>query len=428
MLTHTVTQDQHYGNPASPRALRPFMARTQIALLFLAGATSGLVFIEPSPFEIVIALTILFFTVTGLNFRAPLIPLALLLVFINIGYSTSAISFLDDQQVMSWVATSWFMAVTCLFYAAAMQADTEQRLAALMNGIMVAAVVAAVAGIIGYARHIPGDVDLLTYAGRARGTFKDPNVFGAFLILPSLIALQRMVLGDVGKALRNALILTVLSIGNLLAFSRGAWGQLAFSVALMLYFMFLTASSSRLRIRIVVMAVIVIAAAVGFLIALLSIDAVQALFKERASLNQSYDLGTQGRFGRHILGALLAFDRPLGIGPLQFSHYFPEDPHNSYLNAFMAGGWLAGVCYPVLTLLTLTYGFKHVFVATPWRLTYIAVYSAYVSTAFESYVIDSDHWRHYYLLIGLVWGLVVVGRPYSATRAAGGISLQPAIH
>ena len=62
--------------------------------------------------------------------------------------------------------------------------------------------------------------------------------------------------------------------------------------------------------------------------------------------------GAHGRFARHILGAIFALDLPLGIGPLQFSKYFPEDPHNSYLNAFMSGGWLSGACYPTLVALT----------------------------------------------------------------------------
>ena len=62
------------------------------------------------------------------------------------------------------------------------------------------------------------------------------------------------------------------------------------------------------------------------LAALLSIDQVADLFKERAALEQSYDIGHLGRFGRYILGAELALDRPFGIGPLQFSQHLPRGP------------------------------------------------------------------------------------------------------
>jgi hypothetical protein len=27
----------------------------------------------------------------------------------------------------------------------------------------------------------------------------------------------------------------------------------------------------------------------------------------------------------------------------------------------------------------------------------------------ESFIIDTDHWRHYFLLIGTVWGTVIAG-------------------
>ncbi|MGG6495964.1 UNVERIFIED_CONTAM: O-antigen ligase domain-containing protein, partial [Bacteroidetes bacterium 56_B9] len=89
------------------------------------------------------------------------------------------------------------------------------------------------------------------------------------------------------------------------------------------------------------------------------------LFKERAALEQSYDAGRFGRFGRYVLGFDMALDLPFGIGPLQFNKYFPEDTHNSYLNAFMSGGWIAGICYPALIFPTVVLGFRHIFVRVP---------------------------------------------------------------
>jgi len=55
-----------------------------------------------------------------------------------------------------------------------------------------------------------------------------------------------------------------------------------------------------------------------FIAALLSIGEVADVFKKRASLEQTYDVGHFGRFGRFLLGADLALERPFGIGPLQF--------------------------------------------------------------------------------------------------------------
>ena len=50
--------------------------------------------------------------------------------------------------------------------------------------------------------------------------------------------------------------------------------------------------------------------------------------------------------------------------------------------------------------------------------TYLAVYCAFVGAAAESVLIDSDHWRHYFLLLGVIWGLMVASQPYSRRRLA----------
>jgi len=61
-------------------------------------------------------------------------------------------------------------------------------------------------------------------------------------------------------------------------------------------------------------------------------------------------------------------------------------------------------------------GLAYVFVATPWRKTYLAVYCAFVGTVVESAIIDIDHWRHFFLIIGVVWGLMTVSQPYRRGR------------
>jgi hypothetical protein len=57
----------------------------------------------------------------------------------------------------------------------------------------------------------------------ARGTFKDPNVLGAFLILPALFALQSVVCDDFRKSFRSTIARGIMALAILLAFSRAAW-------------------------------------------------------------------------------------------------------------------------------------------------------------------------------------------------------------
>jgi len=389
--------------------------RLRLLLLWLTGASSALVFIEPSPYEIASLAAIVVFAISGLSLRASLLPLLLLLILINIGYTVSASAFLTQTNVLIWVVTSWYLAATAIFFAAMLASNTERRLAALMRGCLIAGVIAALAGTLAYFRAIPGAAEFLLY-DRARGTFKDPNVFGAFLILPALLALQMVIAGRLALAAKGMALLGLFTVGILLSFSRAAWGMLALTGGMVLALTFITTPSAKQRLRIVLIAMGGVATLAMLLAALLSIDAVAGLFKERMSLSQDYDAGEMGRFGRHSLGALLALDVPFGIGPLQFSKIFPEDPHNSYLNAFMSGGWLSGITYPALTLISLAFGFRYLLVATPWQPTMIAVYSAYAGMMMESFIIDSDHWRHVFLLLGVLWGLIAATRTHMRIR------------
>jgi hypothetical protein len=383
----------------------PGILALQRALVWLAGASVAIVFIEPSPYELVTLAAIVIFFATGLRLRLVFVPLLLLLFLINIGYSISAASLMDKPEVTNWIATSWYMAMTVIFLAMVVAEDTAARLDMLRRGLIVGGLIAATAGIAGYFNLVPGGHDLLTLYGRARGTYKDPNVLGAFLILPALLALQSVVADSFGKALRSAIALGIMALALLLAFSRAAWGGLAITSVFMLALMVLTSRSHKQRSRIIVMAVVAAIVVVMLVAVLLSFDSISDMFKQRASFDQSYDEGRFGRFGRHILGAEMALDLPFGIGPLQFHKYFPEDTHNSYLNAFMSGGWIAGICYPALVFITVIFGFRHLFVRVPWQRTYLAIFAAFLGTVGESFIIDTDHWRHFWMMLGTMWGM-----------------------
>ena len=400
------------AGPAAAITATPRLLAVQRLLVWLVAASGAIVFIEPSPYEIMTLGVAVLFCATGLRMRLVLVPLLLLLTLINLGYSISAIPFYDKPEVASWIATSWYMAVTVMFFAMVMSEDTTARLDMLRSGLVVGALVAAVSGIVGYLNLVPGGYDLLTLYGRARGTFKDPNVLGAFLILPALFALQSVVSDHFAKACRNGVAFGIMALAILLAFSRAAWGGLAITAAFMLALMVLTSRTSAQRSRIVMISVVAVVLLVLLIAVLLSFDSIAEMFKQRASFDQSYDEGRFGRFGRHILGADMALDLPFGIGPLQFHNYFPEDTHNSYLNAFMSGGWLSGLCYPTLIAVTVVMGFRHLLRPVPWQRIYLAVFAAFLGTVGEAFIIDTDHWRHFWMMLGTMWGMFAAAQAY----------------
>lgn len=422
-MTITLTADR----PSSVGPMPPGVARWQHALMWLVGCGGAIVMIEPSPYEIATLVGLIFFYATGLRFRPVFLPLLVLLITLNLGYTICAAYLMDKSQIVNWIVTSWYMAVTVLFFAMVLSEDTEARLELFRRGLIVGALIASLAGIAGYFRLFPGAFDLFTLYGRVKGTFKDPNVISAFLILPALFTLQGVVTQPYGKAMKSGLAFGIIAVALLLAFSRAAWGQLVFTSALMLMLMYLTSPLRRQRNRIMLTTAAVIVAAIAMVLVLLSFDSIETLFKERASLHQSYDSGRFGRFGRHALGFQMALDLPLGIGPLQFTKFFPEDTHNSFLNAFMSGGWIAGICFPVLVFITVAMSFKLIFVRVPWQRSYLALFSAFLGTVGEAFIIDVDHWRHFWMLLGAMWAMNAAAYDYMAkNRVKNRVEDQPA--
>jgi hypothetical protein len=405
-------------HPPSGRPLTVSTESLRALLLWLMGFAGAFVFIEPSPYEVVGVVSILVLGLTGLSLRPALMPLALMLIVLNIGYAIAVLQVAGESKPVTWVLISDFLAVTAVFYAAILGTNTKARLDHLLRGYMASALIAALAGIVAYF-HLFGSLsDPFVLYGRARGTFNDPNVLGAFLVLPALLLFQRVLVGRPAAVIRNGALLLVLLVALLLTFSRAAWGQFVFSALVVMAISIVTAQSPGNRIRILSIAIMGAVTGILLLAALLSIHQVAELFNERATLDQSYDVGHFGRFGRYALGAQLSLDRPFGIGPLQFSRFFGEDPHNSYLNAFMSGGWLSGFAYLTLTATTLVCAARFLRADTPWRSTYQVMYAAYLGVAVESAIIDIDHWRHYFLILGALWGMMVASRPYLTAPAA----------
>jgi hypothetical protein len=397
---------------------RPVLCALQRRSLWLLAAVSPFVFIEPSPYEFAFLVVLVLFIGTGLRFPPAALSLVAILGVLNLGYTIGAINLFEKQEVLYWILTSWYLALTAIFFALVLSENTGERLDALMRGYRFAAVVVSLLAIAGYFNLIPGAQEQLTLYSRARGTFKDPNVLGAFLVLPAIYCLQQMIDEQAGRALRNGIAFALIGLAVLLSFSRAAWGILAITAMASVALNFLTTTSARKKVRILILMMLAAGAAAAMLSVLLSFDAFANIFKERASLVQSYDTGRFGRFGRHVLGAEMALDYPFGIGPLQFSRFFPEDTHNSFLNAFMSGGWLSGVTYPLLIVTTLLLSLRSQFVTAPWSQASRVLFITFVGLASESLIIDTDHWRHFFMLIGAVWGVSIASSRMANTNGA----------
>ena len=74
-----------------------------------------------------------------------------------------------------------------------------------------------------------------------------------------------------------------------------------------------------------------------------------------------------------------------------------------------------------LIFATVFLGFRLIFVRVPWQRMYLAVFSAFLGTVGEAFIIDTDHWRHFWLILGAMWAMFVATYAHVAsTRSSGG--------
>jgi hypothetical protein len=380
-----------------------------LALVWLSGAVSGIVFAEPAPVDVLLILLTFLLPAMGM---APLTKVLVIyatawFVVAGAGFISSLAAF-DLDVSNKHVIVTFYPSMSSVILAAYVRQSPHRSASLLLNGTLLAAIIAALAAIVGYFGAIPSLFDLLTEFGRARGTFKDPNVFGAFSVLSLVYCVHLAYRGRGIKAFLALIVAGLLSLGVLLSFSRGAWSNAGLSLAVLVILSAITARSSRDRLRLISMVTISLLIAGFVLLFALQSDSISKLMSERAQLTQSYDVGPNGRFGGHEIAKSLIITHPAGIGSMQFSgNYHNEDVHEVYYNMLLAHGWVGGAIYILIVIATLAVGFKAILREGGAQSLLLPVYSAYVGTVGEGFIIDTDHWRHFYLLLALVWGLAL---------------------
>jgi hypothetical protein len=368
--------------------------------------TGCLVFVEPSPYEVsfLLVLPVAFMAGMGL-YRSTLGLLLIFLGFIPFALiGAFQVRIMDVSDALVFVIVTIFLLLTTYFVANYVAENTERRMRLVMGAYTFAALLSAVIGTLAYLRLMPGADTFLLY-GRAKAMFNDPNVFGPFLVLPAMFALQRVLLCTGRRAFWSVVVYMVLFVGVFASFSRAAWGHFAFSSIITLVLCFWLEARAHEKLRILLLSLLGLGMLVVALGGLLSIPSVASFFETRTA-EQSYDSGETGRFGRQGYAWELAVANPWGLGPKEFSYMrITELPHNVYVNVLHAYGWGGGAMYYLLVLSTLWLAFSSLARPSPFRPMMIPLVATFPMLVGESAIIDSDHWRHYFLVAGLVWGI-----------------------
>jgi hypothetical protein len=389
-------------------------------VLFVAVLTSSIAFIEPSPHDALMIILFAICVAARVRFDRKIVPLTLLLAIWLIGALFAVVPVLDQKQTVQYVATSIYLVIAAIMYACLFCDGDPVRLIILRRAYIVAALIATAAGYAGFFHLLPGS-DIFLANDRVSATFKDPNVYGPFLIYPLLLLLIDFMIR--GLRVTSFAVMIFLFGGLLLSFSRGAWAHFAFSAVAAVALLLAAAPEPRLRQRIVLFSMAALIGMVLFVVVLISIPSVHDMFLERAKAIQPYDIGPGGRFWEQRLALGVILEHPNGLGPFEFFRVYGTQQHDVYMQAFLVYGWIGGAAYFALVLVTLGIGLRAALVPAPWQVYLIAAYAAFAGEAMEGFIVDTDHWRHFFLILGLVWGLTAASINLRRGYQAGNIIL-----
>lgn len=381
----------------------------------LAVFLSGFVLREPAPYELYMVGLMIVWAFCGLRVSRHVMPLLFLLVLFNIGGFISMSQLADLGTIPLYLATSLFLAFTAVFFASVTE-NNPNLYPLIFKAWVVAAVISAIIGIMGYFHAFPG-AEIFTLYDRAAGTFQDPNVFGPFLTLPGIYLLYLIVTDKPGRIVFYLVPLLIIAAGIFFSFSRGAWGLFVASSMMLVLGIFVQRRSGILRLRIIIMSIAAVLLLTLALIIILQIPGVDKFFLMRAHLVQNYDSARLGRFARYPIGFLMATEKPFGIGPLHFGVIFGEDTHDIWLKALMDYSWLGFACFVILVFWTLGAGFRILLRDRPWQPYFLCVYVVFLGHLGLATIIDIDHWRHVYILLGMIWGAIALESRHQAEQS-----------
>src|SRR5579883_2960202 len=173
--------------------------------LFVTMLLSSIAFIEPSPHDVLMLVLLVACVAARVDFDRKLVPLLLLESAWLIGGLLSLIQVGDNAKDIQDAGTSFYLALAGLMFACLFCDGDLLRLTIMRRAYILAALIATAAGYIGFFHVVPG-AGIFLDNERVSATFKDPNVYGPFLIFPLLL----LIIGMAAQRLRlSSLVLTL---------------------------------------------------------------------------------------------------------------------------------------------------------------------------------------------------------------------------
>jgi O-antigen ligase len=378
----------------------------------LGFALLGVVFVEPAPTDLVFFVVVAVALVTGRFHirRVPAAAVGIIGAFLALNL-VSAVEVVDVERALTFFATTLYVAVLGIWVAGWVRTRRRARIAA--GGYLVAAVAAAGLGLLALFLPVP-EREFIVSQGRVVALFKDPNVFGPFVVPPALILVEEILSPRLFRLRRmlKGLLLLVLTLGVLFSYSRGAWANLAVGIGTVLLVLALRRGGGR---KVMVALSLVIVAGV-IIVGTVTVSGSADFLAERARI-QSYDAD---RLGAWVAGLEPAQRYPFGVGPGQFESIASISAHSTYVRVLAEQGLPGLIAISALMTFTLVAALGN---AVAGRDTYgigsAALLGAWCGLLVNSFVIDTLHWRHLWVVAALIWA------GWARRRARFGRNLLP---
>jgi O-antigen ligase len=272
-----------------------------------------------------------------------------------------------------------------------------RRARLVLLAYIVAASISAAVACLALVVPFPG-AGLFVSGPRAQGLFKDPNVFGPFLVPAVLLLMEETVAPRLLRFRLSAklALLSLMTVGVVFSFSRAAWLNLALGLVVLLAIFALRRGNARRVLALVVASLVAGAALIGVLEATGS----TAFLSQRAAL-QDYDAQ---RFGAQASGIELAEEHPLGLGPGQFERVSEVSAHSTYVRAIAEEGVPGAALLLALVLLTLGFAARNVAAGVDtYGIGSAGLMAAWCGLLANSFFVDTLHWRHLWFVAALIW-------------------------
>lgn len=361
-----------------------------LRLVWIMMAISGVVFFEPAPMDFLFVIVL----IIGLSLKLLKLPryndIVLGCIYILIIANIISFFFVSSTIVaFRYFLITIYLILSFLFFIAFSFTYKKDGLKVLFSGYIFSATISACVGILGYLSLIP-TFDQIVKFGRVTGFFKDPNVFGPFMVPVILYSLLQILSSD--KKLRWYFIFLTCTIANILSYSRAAWINLVLSISILLFFKYFRNPNVKQIFRLIPLLIVFSIGIYKFI----TIPEVSSMLEKRFAIH-AYDAD---RFNTQDRALIDIVKFPFGIGPGQTELFLNYATHNGYLRVWLENGHAGFLSFLLLIVFSVFTSFRKALSKYNTEL-YILAFSSLCGILVNGFVIDIVHWRHFWFLLAL---------------------------